>query len=141
MLGPFEVVAQPGSHSYTLHLPNSMCLVHSVFHISMLKPHTPNVIPGHIQSPPLPETIDGEEHFKINAICESTIIYRYCMLLHYLIEWKGYEETGEGLEWVSAKDIQVSDALTDFHTLNSDKPGPIDKLVASDYCGGHLPGV
>ena len=68
MLGPFEVVAQPESHSYTLRLPNSMYLVHPVFHVSMFKPHTPNTIPGHIQLPPPPETIDGEEHFEINAI-------------------------------------------------------------------------
>ena len=63
------------------------------------------------------------------------------MPLQYIVEWKGYKETGEGLEWVSAKDIQVPDALMDFHTLNPDKPGPIDKLVASDYHGGHLPGA
>ena len=59
----------------------------------------------------------------------------------YLVEWKGYEETGEGLEWVSTEDIQVPDALMDFHALNPDKPGPIVKLVASDYCGGCLPGT
>ena len=127
MLGPFKVVARLGSHSYTLCLPNCMCLVHPVFHILMLEPHTPNTISGRIQSPPPPETIDGEEHFEINAICNSTIICHYHMLLHYLVKWKGYEETSEGLEWVSAEDIQVLDALADFHALNPDKPGPINK--------------
>ena len=68
MSGPFKVVVQPGSHSYTLHLPSSMHLVHPVFHILMLEPHTPNTIPGCVQSPPPPETINGEEHFEINAI-------------------------------------------------------------------------
>ena len=141
MLGPFKVVVQPGSHSYTLHLSNSMHLVHPVFHILMLKPHTPNTIPGHIQSPPPPKTIDSEEHFKINAIRDSAIICRYHMLLCYLVEWRGYEETSEGLKWVSVKDIQAPDTLTDFHTLNPDKPGPINKLVASDYHRGCLPGT
>ena len=98
MLGPFKVVAWPGSHSYTLRHPNSMPLVHPVFHISMLKPHTPNTIPGHIQSPPLPETIDSEEHFEINAIHNSAIVCHYCMPLRYLVEWKGYGETSKGLE-------------------------------------------
>ena len=107
----------------------------------MLEPHTPNTIPGCIQSPPPPETIDGEEHFKINTIHDSTIIHYYCMPLRYLVEWKGYEETGKGLKWVSAEDIQVPDALMDFHVLNPDKPGPVDKLVASDYRRGHLPGA
>ena len=41
MSGPFEVIVWPGSHSYTLCLPNSMCLVHPVFHVLVLKPHTP----------------------------------------------------------------------------------------------------
>ena len=141
MLGPFEVITRPGSHSYTLHLPNSMRLVHPVFHVSMLESHTPNTIPGCIQSPPLPKTIDGEEHFEINAIRDSAIVCCYHMPLHYLVEWEGYEETSEGLEWVSTEDIQAPDALTDFHALNPDKPGPIDKLVASDYRRGHLPGA
>ena len=107
----------------------------------MLKPHTLNTISSHVQSPPLPETINGEEHFEINAIHDSTIVRHYRMLLCYLVEWKGYEETSEGLEWVSAEDIQVPDALTDFHALNPEKPSPIDKLIASDYRGGHLPGA
>jgi len=37
-LGLFEVIAKPSSYSFTLKLPNSMCTVHSVFHISMLEP-------------------------------------------------------------------------------------------------------
>ena len=94
MSGPFEVVMRPGSHSYTLHLPNSMCLVHPVFHVLMLEPHTLNTISGHVQSPPPPKTIDNEEHFKINTICDSAIIHHYWMPLCYLVECKGYEETG-----------------------------------------------
>ena len=35
-LGPFEVIAQAGSHSYTLQLPDNMQAVHPVFHASML---------------------------------------------------------------------------------------------------------
>ena len=118
-----------------------MHLVHPVFHVSMLEPHTLNTIPGRVQSPPPPKTIDGEEHFEINAICDSTIVCCYHMLLHYLVEWKGYEETSEGLKWISAEDIQAPNTLVDFHTLNPDKPGPISKLVASDYHRGHLPGA
>ena len=107
----------------------------------MLEPHTLNTIPSHIQSPPLPKTIDSKEHFEINAIHDSAIVCCYHMPLCYLVEWKGYKETSEGLKWVSTEDTQAPDALTYFHTLNPDKPGPIDKLVASDYCGSHLPGA
>ena len=44
-LGPYEVIAQPGTHSVTLHLPDSLRAVHPVFHVSMLEPATLNAIP------------------------------------------------------------------------------------------------
>jgi hypothetical protein len=116
-----------------------MCLVHFVFHVAMLKPAVPNTIPGRIQSPPLPETIDGEEHYEITAMHDSAISKCYHMPLCYLVEWKGYEETGEGLEWISADDLNAPDAIADFHLLNPDKPGPIEKLLVSDYRGGQVP--
>ena len=78
MSGPFEVVAQPGTHSYTLCLLTNMCLIHPIFHIAMLEPATPNTIPGHIQSLPLPETINGEEHYEITAICDSACTATAC---------------------------------------------------------------
>ena len=48
-LGPFKVIAWVSSHSYTLRLPDSMCAVHPVFHVSMLKPATPNPTPNQNQ--------------------------------------------------------------------------------------------
>ena len=44
-LGPYNVIAQPGTHSVTLRLPDSLCAVHPVFHVSMLEPATLNMIP------------------------------------------------------------------------------------------------
>ena len=60
------------------------------------------------------------------------------MPLCYLVKWKCYEETSEGLEWVSTDNLNAPDTIADFHSLNSDKPGPVNRLVASDYCGGHV---
>jgi hypothetical protein len=68
MAGPFKVVAKHGTHSYSLQLPAPMCLIHPIFHVAMLKPAVTNTIPGRIQSPLLPETIDNEEHYKITTI-------------------------------------------------------------------------
>ena len=45
-LGPYEVIVQPGTHSVTLHLPDSLCAIHPMFHVSMLEPTTLNVIPN-----------------------------------------------------------------------------------------------
>jgi hypothetical protein len=116
-----------------------MCLVHPIFHVSMLESMVSNTIPSCIQSPPPPQTIDTKEHYKITAIHDSTISKHYCMPLHYLVRWKGYEETGEGLEWISADNLNAPDTIADFHLLNPDKPGPIKKLLASDYHGGQVP--
>ena len=44
-LGPYEVIAQPGTHPVTLHLSESLRAIHPVFHVSMLEPATPNAIP------------------------------------------------------------------------------------------------
>ena len=41
-LGPFEILAQVGSVSFTLRLPDSMRSIHPIFHVSMLEPSTPN---------------------------------------------------------------------------------------------------
>ena len=43
-LGPYEVIARPGSHSVTLRLPDSLRAVHPVFHVSMLEPAVLNTI-------------------------------------------------------------------------------------------------
>ena len=45
-LGPYKVIAQPGTHSVTLRLPDSLHTVHPMFHVSMLEPTTLNVIPN-----------------------------------------------------------------------------------------------
>jgi len=37
-LGPYTIITQVGSLSFTLCLPDSMCAVHLVFHVSQLEP-------------------------------------------------------------------------------------------------------
>jgi len=43
-LGPYPIIAQVGTLSFTIHLPNSMCTVHPIFHVSQLKSATLNTI-------------------------------------------------------------------------------------------------
>ena len=50
-LGPYEVLAQPGTHSIALQLPDSLQAIHLVFHVSMLEPTYPNPNPNHVQPP------------------------------------------------------------------------------------------
>src|SRR6266571_7379182 len=59
-LGPFEIIAQPGTHSHTLRLPDTMRAIHPVFHVSQIEPSIPNIIPNRTQPLPPPIEIDGK---------------------------------------------------------------------------------
>jgi Chromo (CHRromatin Organisation MOdifier) domain/Integrase core domain len=125
-LGPFEVIARVGSHSYTLRLPDSMRAIHPVFHVSQLEPATPNSIPNRVQPPPPPVTIDREQEFEISEILDSKIDKRRraCKLL-YLVRWEGYEGTDEETSWVLASELgHAQELISDFHSAHPDKPGP-----------------
>ena len=83
-LVPFEVIAQIGTHSITLRLPNSMQAVHPVFHVSMLEPTHGNVIPEQTQSPPPPVEIDGKPEYEISEILDSKInkCQKHCNIVY-----------------------------------------------------------
>ena len=72
-LGPFEILAQHGSHSYTLQLPDSIRGVHPIFHVSMLEPAMPNEIPNQVSSPPPPIEVQGELEYEITEVLDSKI--------------------------------------------------------------------
>jgi len=72
-LGPYEVLAQPGTHSVTLRLPDSLRAIHPVFHVSMLEPTHPDPIPDRVQPPPPAIMVDDEPEFEISEILDSKI--------------------------------------------------------------------
>jgi len=72
-LRPYEIIAQPGTLSFTLRLPESMRSVHPVFHMSMLKPAISNTFSERIQPAPAPVIIDGEPEYEISRIVDSKI--------------------------------------------------------------------
>jgi hypothetical protein len=49
-LGPFNIIACPSTHSFTLRLPEQLRSIHPIFHVLQLKPATPNKIPNCTQS-------------------------------------------------------------------------------------------
>ena len=83
-IGPYPIIAQVGSLSFTICLPDSMRAVHPIFHVSQLKLATPNVIPNHIQPPPPPVEVDGKPKYKITEILDSKLDHRrrQCPLLY-----------------------------------------------------------
>src|SRR5258706_11780948 len=67
-LGLYEVIAIPGSHSFTLHLPQHFHSVHPVFHISQLEPAELDPFPQRAQPPPPPVEIDVSRETVCSAI-------------------------------------------------------------------------
>lgn len=129
-LGPYTIIARPGTHSFTLKLPDSMRAIHPVFHVSQLEPATPNTIPGRVQPPPDPVEIDGEPEYEIAQVLDSKIDRRRrsCQLL-YLVRWLGYEGTDEESSWVLATELEhAQELVSDFHTAYPAKPGPLSSL-------------
>jgi len=72
-LGPYKIIAQPGTLSFTLYLPEFMHSVHPVFHVSMLEPATSNTFSERIQPAPALVIIDREPKYEISRIVDSKI--------------------------------------------------------------------
>ena len=124
-LGPFEILAQVGSVSFTLNLSNSMHGIHPISHVSMLEPSTPNDFLNQTETPPPPIIIDGEMEFKISEILDSKIDKCHKCKLQYLVKWSGYEGTNEETSWIPMSELEyVMESMADFHLMNPDKPGP-----------------
>ncbi|QRW25577.1 Retrotransposable element Tf2 protein [Rhizoctonia solani] len=84
-LGPFEVTEKVSSHAYRLKLPETL-KIHDVFYVGLLsKVHKSPSQPFPEQPPP--ETIEGEEEYKVEQIIDSK---RQRGKWFYLIKWKGY---------------------------------------------------
>ena len=128
-LGPFEILAKAGSHSYTLRLPDTFRGVHPVFHVSMLEPATLNEIPNRVQTPPPPVKVQGDLEYEISEVVDSKIDRRRSCKLLYLVRWLGYENTDEEFSWLPATELEnAKELVTDFHSAYPSKPGPLSNL-------------
>ena len=124
-LGPYPIIAQARTHSFTLQLPDSMKLVHPIFHVFQLEPIVPNTIPIQVQ-PPLPLVkVDDEPEYEILGTLDSKIDQRrHCNLL-YLVQWSSYEGTDDKTSWLLTMELDhASELVWDYHLFDPDKPGP-----------------
>ena len=123
--GPYEIIAQPSSQSYTLRLPDTFCSIHPVFHISFLElAHTSSILNQTIDPPP-PVEIKGEVEYEIAEILDTKLDWcRRCKLL-YRVQWTRYEGTNKETSWITANELaHAQELVANFHTAYPDKPGP-----------------
>jgi len=125
-LGPYKIIAQPGTLLFTLRLPESICSVHPVFYVSMLEPTTSNTFSERIQLAPAPVIIDREPEYEIFWIVDSKIDCRWACKLLYKVIWLGYEDTGDESEWIPISELShAADLVSDFCIVYPAKPGPL----------------
>jgi hypothetical protein len=123
--GPYEIIAQPGSLSFTLRLPPAMRAVHPVYHVSMLEDAPHSAIPNRTTDPPPPVEIDGEVEYEIAEILDTKLDRRRRCKLLYLVRWTGYEGTDEETSWITADELEhAQELVSDFHRAYPNKPGP-----------------
>ena len=92
-LRPYEIISQPSTLSFILYLPESICSVHPVFHMSMIKPTMSNFFSKRTQLVPAPVIINRKPKYEIFQIVDSKINYQQTCKLLYKMIWLGYEDT------------------------------------------------
>ena len=97
-LGPYKIVSQPSILSFTLHLPESMCSVHPVFHVSILKPAMSNSFSERTQLAPISVIIDREPEYENLWIVDSKINCQWVCKLLYKMIWLEYKDTRDESE-------------------------------------------
>lgn len=67
-LSPYKLIAQIGTHSFTLQLPEELWSIDPVFHVSMLKLHTLSSILNCTELPPTPVKVEDDLKYEIAKI-------------------------------------------------------------------------
>ena len=83
-MGPFRVIERIGKTAYRLDLKGRIKQVHNIFHVSQLKKHIPG---GSFTTPPEPIQLEGEDHFKVEALLNHRSRGNS---QKYLVQWLDY---------------------------------------------------
>ena len=83
-----------------------------------LLPTPSDPIPGQkANPPPLPEIVDGEEHYVVEQILDSQFMRGH---LQFLVKWEGYEYDENS--WISEQDVMAPDKLCEFYWIHPGAP-------------------
>ena len=92
-----------GKTAYRLDLQGRFSGVHPVFHVSLLRRHTPG---GASAEPPAPIEVDGTDEFEVEALLKHRGQGRR---RQYLVHWAGYGVAND--EWVDERDLEHAGRL------------------------------
>jgi len=124
-LGPYEVVGKPGTHLYLIKLPNYLCTIHPVFHVSQIEPAPLSNILNRVNPLPPPLEIDSNLEFEVAQILDSKFDRCRKEPLLYLIQWSGYKGTPDEYLWTPVANLEnAADLVSDYHSLYLKRPGP-----------------
>src|SRR5467141_3171936 len=125
-LGPFPIIERVSSHVFRLGLSLALSRIHPVFHISLLQPTSPSVIPARVVDPPPPIELDNSDEWEVNWILDSKLDQRRKGPgLLYLVEWKGFDNTPNATSWEPPDHLaNAIDLVQAFHRAYPVKPSP-----------------
>ncbi len=109
-IGPFTVTKIISPVAVRLKLPPAYKRIHSVFHVSKLKPVFHASINPQTPVPPPPRLVDGEPVYSVKRILDSR---RRGRGFQYLVDWEGYGP--EERSWVPARDILDHSLIDDYN--------------------------
>ncbi len=113
--GPFPIKEVLGLITYRLALSPSW-KIHNVFHAVLLTPYMQNDIHGPTHPKPLPDLVEGAEEYKVDHIKRHRQIRGG--RTHYLIHWKGYDNTDE--TWEDESNLEhASEILQEYKQLHN----------------------
>uniref|UniRef100_A0A8C5M117 Gypsy retrotransposon integrase-like protein 1 n=1 Tax=Leptobrachium leishanense TaxID=445787 RepID=A0A8C5M117_9ANUR len=115
-IGPYVIDKVVNASAVRLRLPPNF-RIHPTFHVSLVKPWTPD--PFRKTTPPPPVSAASDPEYEVQAIIDSRWRGRS---LQYLIQWKGYGP--EERSWEPASGISAVRLVRRFHLLHPTKPAP-----------------
>ena len=129
-LGPYKIIAQSGTHFFTLQLPEHLHAIHPVFHVSKLEPLVLNTILNCTQPPPPPVESNDDLKYEIAKILDPKLDNQCRWKLLYYVYWSSYEGSNEENSWLLATKLDhAQELVADFHTHYPNKPGPLTQLL------------
>ncbi|XDV31422.1 hypothetical protein PO909_034111 [Leuciscus waleckii] len=109
-IGPFTVTKIISPVAVRLKLPPVYRRIHSVFHVSKIKPVFRSQFNPPVPVPPPPRLVEGEPTYSVNRILDSR---RRGRGFQYLVDWEGYGP--EERSWVPARDILDHSLIDDYN--------------------------